>query len=142
SPAASQDAGKLALLYELPLLFARGGSWCQLLQETISRLARVLPAATHAALLVKDRSGELLLEAHVPDGTPAVSLMLARRVFETKEAFLWKRGKDDPSQSLDTLGVHSGIYAPLVWQDDVLGVVCVSTAKANAELTHEDMRLV
>jgi adenylate cyclase len=132
-----------ALLYELPLLFGSGRPIADLLQETLRKIQLVVPAATHAALLVLDRdTNELLLLAHVPVGGPRISMILSRRVMDSKTGCLWIRGQQDPTASLDRFGVHSAIYSPLVWQNETLGVFVVSSADSRAELTREDLKLI
>ena len=121
------DQERAALLYELPLRFGKGGPLSEMLQETVSRIGKVVAGASDAALLVKDRaSGELLLLAHVPPGAPAISMTLAKRVLESCEACVWVRGQGDSTASLDGRGVQSGVYAPLLWNAEALGVFCVS----------------
>jgi len=134
---------RAAFLYELPLLFGKGGSPAELLQVVVSRMADVIPSVTHAALLVRDRvSGELNLEAHIPQGSPAASLQLAEQVLASREALLWVRGETSPTASLDLHNIHSGIYAPMVWQGESLGVVSVSSTDTNNPLDVQDLRLV
>jgi adenylate cyclase len=134
---------RAALLYELPLRFGQGGAPCEILQESVRRLATVMPGATHAVLLVKDpASGKLLLEAHVPAGTPAVSLTLAQQVLETRQALLWIRGEAGPAASHNRLGIQSGIYAPLLWQGRSLGVISIASVDPSRKLDAEDLRLV
>jgi adenylate cyclase len=134
---------RTALLHELPLLFGSGRPVGELLQETLKKIQLVIPAASHAALLVRDReTGELLLLAHVPMGGPKVSTTLANNVMESKSACIWIRGQQELTASLDRYGVHSGIYAPLIWQKETLGVFAVSSGDSKAELNREDLKLI
>lgn len=132
-----------ALLYELPLLFGSGGRITDLLQQTMHRIQRVIPAASHASLLTKDRvTNELLLLAHVPAGVPQVSQTLARQVMDSRKACIWIRGQQEPTASLNAYGIHSGIYAPLLWQNEVLGVFLLSSQDPRAVLRQDDLRLI
>ena len=134
---------RAALLYELPLLFGGAGNLTEVLQESVRRIQRVIPAATHAALLTKDRiTHNLLLLAHVPAGTPLVSQTLARRVMDSRKACIWIRGQEEATASLNAYGIHSGIYAPLVWQGEVLGVFLLNSQDPKAVLCPEDLRLI
>jgi adenylate cyclase len=143
SAQSSPVEARAAFLYELPLLFGRGGTAAELLQVVVSRMADVIPSVTHAALLVRDRvTGELNLEAHTPVGSPAASLHLAEQVLTSKEALLWVRGETLPTASLDLHNIHSGIYAPMLWQGESLGVVSLSSTDTNHPLTVQDLRLV
>ena len=143
SPQSSPTEARAAFLYELPLLFGKGGTAAELLQIVVARLADVIPAVTHAALLVRDRvTGELNLEAHTPPGTPAASLHLAEQVLASKEGLLWVRGETLPTASLDLHNIHSGIYAPMLWEGQSLGVVSLSSTDTQRVLTMQDLRLV
>ncbi len=72
TPASSPDAPPnqrrpLALVNELPLLFAQETALEPLLQRITERLVESIPSATRAAMLLTDRaSGKLLLKAHFP----------------------------------------------------------------------------
>jgi adenylate cyclase len=137
------DDGRAALLYELPLLFGSGRPVTEVLQQTLQKIQSVLPAVSHAALLLRDRmTGGLLLLAHVPVGAPAVSLTLAQQVMDSKNACVWVRGQHEPTASLDAHGIHSGIYAPLLWQNESLGVFLVSSKSSDAYLGREDLKLI
>jgi adenylate cyclase len=139
----AKDEVRSALLYELPLLFGTAASLTDLLQGTLRRIQQVIPAASHAALLTKDRvTNELLLLAHVPAGTPLVSQTLAKRVMDSRKACIWIRGEEDATASLNAYGVHSGIYAPLLWQNEVLGVFLLSSQDPKAVLSPDDLRLI
>ncbi len=137
------DQERMALLYELPLRFGKGGPIPEMLQETVARISKVVPGASYAALLVKDRtSGDLLLLAHVPSGAPAISMTLAKRVLDTREACVWVRGQGESTASLDVQGVQSGIYAPLLWNGEALGVFAVSNRERGSEPGNDDLRLI
>ena len=137
------EKARAALLYDLPLIFAGSLNVTDLLQESLQRIQSVIPAATHAALLTKDAvTGGLLLIAHVPAGVPLVSQTLARRVMDSRNACIWVRGQEDSTASLNIYDVHSGIYAPLVWRDEVLGVFLISSQDARNALSADDLRLV
>jgi len=137
------DSRRTALLHELPLLFGSGRPVGEVLQETLQKIQLVIPAASHAALLVRDReTNELLLLAHVPIGGPKVSATLAKNVMDSKSACIWIRGQQTPTASLYRYGVHSGIYAPLIWQKETLGVFAVSSGDSKAELNREDLKLI
>ena len=76
----TDTARRLALLYELPLQLAQETRLDTLLQKIVERLVGIIPGAARGALLVKDqRTGDLLLKAHMPSGESAVSMTLARR---------------------------------------------------------------
>ena len=138
----SHEAQRLELLYGLPLQFGEQTQLDVLFRAIVKRLVEVIPGARRGALLLQDRrSGELLLKAHQPEGEPAVSLSLARRAMEKKEGFLWCRGID-LSRSQTDLNMQSGMYAPLLWKGDALGVVSIDNADARNAFDVDDLKLL
>ena len=141
---------RLALLYELPLKFGAAVELDQLLQLIVEQTVEIIPDARRGALLIRDRkTGQLLRSASVPVENPAVSTTLAERAINQHQGFIWSR--DVPV--LDTwvnglpLSAHehriqSAIYAPLLWQGEVFGVVCVDNNETSDAFHRDDLRLV
>ena len=139
---ASETSRRLALLCELPLAFAASPRVDTLLQTIVEQLVQVIPGAGRAALLVTDpATGQLLLKAHVPTGRPAVSLTLAQRAVTRQEGFVWRLG-GDPSQSQLAERIESGMYAPLLWKGEALGVLSVVHREGRGAFTGQDLRLL
>ena len=134
---------QMALLYELPLKLGNETKLDDLLQIVVEELVEVIPGATRGALLVRDSplSSNLLLKAHVPSGHPSVSLTLAKRAIDERKAFIWVRD-DSPTPSQVEYRIQTGMYAPLLWRHDVLGVVCVDRMDAHEEFTPEQLQLL
>jgi adenylate cyclase len=141
--ATADMANRLKLLYDLPLEFAREVQLDSVLQKIVERVVEIVPGAARGALLVKDpTTGDLLLRAHVPQGNPAVSLNLAQRAMEKREAFTWNQGEEEPSASIRLQDTASAMYAPLVWKGNTLGVVCVDNCRACAPFDPGDLKLM
>ena len=139
----TDPARRLALLYELPLQLAQETRLDTLLQKIVERLVEIIPGAGRGALLVKDqRTGDLLLKAHMPPGEPAVSMTLARRAMEQRQGFVWQRGEQDLSFSISQQNIESGMYAPLLWKGETLGVLCVDSCNTCLALGSDDLRLM
>ncbi len=133
---------QMALLCELPLQFAAETHLDALLQTVVKRLLEVIPGAKRGALLLQDRSkGQLLLKAHLPPGEPALSITLAGRAMERREGFLWWRGKD-PTVSQLEYHMQSGMYAPLVWKGEALGVLCLDNHETDNAFDSDDLPLL
>lgn len=137
--AETETARRLAWLYELPLQFGEETDLDGLLQTIVERLVAIMPSATRGALLERDRSGRLLLKAQVPDGDPFVSRTLARRALDARQAFIWRRGGDVTVTSAE---LASGMYVPLVWKGEPLGVIAVDNCESCAAFSPDDLRLM
>jgi len=141
--ATTGDSGRrLALLCELSLQFGAEARVDALLQTIVDRLIEVIPGARRSALLVKDRAtGRLLPKAWAPGGEPEVSLTSARQAMDQRQAFVWRRSAD-VTVSQTEYAITSGMYAPLLWKGNALGVVSVDNSEACDSFTGEDLRLM
>lgn len=140
-PSTAKAARRLAILYALPLELGAETRLETLLQTIVERVVAANPGASRGALLVRDASGHLLLKAHVPPGEPAVSLTLAQRAMDSREAFTWRRGVD-PTVSQSELALRSGMYAPLLWKGEVLGVLCLDGEAGAAMFDDEALQFL
>jgi adenylate cyclase len=95
-------------------------------------------------LLMRDgENDKLLLKAYVANEEPAVSETLARRTLSERRAFIWRIGESsDISRSIVNLQIVNGMYAPLQWQDQVFGVICVDSPSAEDQFSEEDLQFL
>jgi adenylate cyclase len=141
----SADMGRrLALLYDLPLQLSIEARLDTVLQAIVERLVGAIPRAARGALLVRDAgTGQLLLKAHVPAGEPAVSLSLARQAMEQRQGVVWRRGTDpDVTMTLGGQQITTAMYAPLLWQDEAIGVLCAVNYQTLDAFSTDDLRLM
>ncbi len=122
--------------------------------ENIDSLASVLLDQLHRTFPHLGKNGhsglllgkDLVLKAFRPeDRPPTCSLTLARQVLAQKKACLWHLDPitgADPSASLVQAGVQSAMYAPLVWKEDVLGVLYMDASSRKAMFSLEDLKLM
>jgi adenylate cyclase len=137
--AACQDEQRLALLLELPLQFAQQSNLEDLLDTVVRRMVAVIPGATHCALLLGDN---LLLKASYP-GAGAPSTTLARRAMKEGKGFVWQRNDgEELSRSITYGQIGLGMYAPLLWAGEALGVLCVHLARPDPASCSDDLRLL
>jgi adenylate cyclase len=138
----TDSARRLGLLCELSLQFGGEARVDVLLQTIVDRLIEVIPPATRGALLLKDRAtGRLLLKAWAPGEEPAVSLTSAQQAMDERKAFVWRRGPE-LTVSQSQYRITSGMYAPLLWKGEALGVVSVDNCETLDSFTGEDLRLM
>lgn len=142
-PGAPESERRLALLYELPLKFAKEPRLDGLLQKIVEHLMEVIPGVTRGALLLSDpQTGKLVLKAHLPAGEPAVSMTLALQALTRREGFIWRHDDQDTTISVGFHSTSTGMYAPLIWRDEAMGVICVDNPRREKIFVKEDLRLL
>ena len=135
---------RLALLLDFPRQFSAHSGVNDLLQTIMARVVEVVPAARRGALLMRDgEKDNLLLKAYVSNEEPAVSETLARRTLAERRAFIWTAGAPgDLSRSMRQLHIVNGMYAPLQWQEQVFGVICVDSPVAGDRFSEDDLQFL
>jgi adenylate cyclase len=135
---------RLALLLELPLQFATTENPDQIFQLIMQRVISLIPAAKRGALVLRKGEGEaLLLKAFVAANQPVVSESLARRAMTEGRGFIWQRGAEpDISRTVRDLGIENGMYAPLRYGSQMLGVLCVDSPNPADHFIEDDLRLL
>jgi adenylate cyclase len=116
-----------------------------LLQILVEQLQQAIPNAQRGAVLLQDELGELLLKAHWPPGKHSVSKTLAEQASAERAAFIWTMSDErNANTPLSVLHYHveSAIYAPLLWEDQVLGVVYVDNYGLRQAFTPADVELL
>jgi adenylate cyclase len=140
---AERSARRLALLYELPLHLGAEFNLSDLLDMVVRKTMESVQIADRVALMVRDRAtGSLLLRAHQPPGSPGVSLTLAERTMRERQGFVWTRSGGEITASLSVSGSVAGMYAPLLWRGEAVGVICVDGCEDRSAFTEDDLRLL
>lgn len=139
--ASGSSADKLVSLCEITWKFGVGANLQTFLEEILRELLRALPNAERASVLMLEEEGmRLLLKAHIPAGTPVVSVTSVSRALETKTAFIWKREEElTVSQQFGQL--EAGIYAPLIANNEAFGVICLDSTKTGVRFHQADLSL-
>jgi adenylate cyclase len=139
-----EGARRLKIICELPLQFAGKTQLEALLRTIVDRMVEVIPNAESWGLVLRDpKSDSLLLKAYHAAGSCSVSETLARQAVETRKAFIWRRSLAGDLQGTLLEGpIAAGMYAPLLWQDEALGVLCANGHQAEAVFTEDDLQLM
>ena len=137
-------ARRLAMLYELPFHLVAEKGLERLLQTIVERLVEVIPDAARGAVLLRDHGTDtLLLKAYVSPGQPAVSETLARRAMAEGKGFIWRRREGaEVGATILQNRIETGMYAPLLWQGEPLGVICVDNPERESTFSDGDWRLM
>jgi len=143
---ATGDAGakRLRLVCELPLQFASKTQLEDLLPTIVDRLVELVPNAESWALALRDpQTNTLLLKAYRSEHDPHLSETLSRRAMSERKAFIWNRSvTGDMSGTIMQSSIITGMYAPLLWQDEAFGVICAESRRLDGMFTEEDLRLI
>ncbi len=137
---------RLAAFYELGVALGTMQSVETLLKTVVRHLCKAIPGAQRGALLLRD-GRKLYLKAYLPERSkPSVSLYLARLAIEKQEAFTWRY--DAPGElgkltdSIVWHGTKCAMYAPLIWQEEVLGIAYVDNYIAGDAFNEDDLLLL
>jgi len=135
---------RLNMICELPMRLAAKTQLAELLPAIVDRLVEMIPDAQSWALLLREgKTDMLLLKAYHSVEQPSLSEALARRAMSKRSAFIWKRDAERESRgSLLEDPCAIGMYAPMVWQEEAVGVICATALKAETTFSEEDLRLI
>ena len=142
--AESETAQRLKIICDLPIEFCGKTKLETLLPAILGRLAEIIPKSASWGLVLRDpETDALLLKAHNSSREPTLSETLARRAMTEHKAFIWKRNTEaDISISIVQNQIDVGMYAPLLWQEKALGVICGGAVKAETSFTEQDLHLL
>ena len=133
---------QLAVLFELPQHFAGEPTTESLANLILNRALQIIPAAERGAVLVRDqaRNNQFAVVASRPEKTPPVSRTLVKRCVANKVGFIWTSDQElDPTASMASLNLETGLYAPLIWLDQIVGVVCVDSKSGKTAFSQDDL---
>jgi adenylate cyclase len=134
---------RLAALSELTWEFGTRGVLNSMLQRAVDQLLQVVAKAERGVILVRDsKDNELLLRACGPPGAvPMISVTSAKRALAERKGFIWKRG-EDLTLSQKQSKIESGMYVPLVVNDEAIGVICLDCFSPQQRFERDDLLLV
>lgn len=141
-----QTQHRLEMLYALPLQFAAEKDLNKLYSLIVTRVIELTPGAVRGALLIKDPyDGKLSLRASVSEEAPPISRTLIRRVAVEQKGFIWGDEESDHqnlSTSMAAIRIRTGMYAPLVWDGETVGVLFLDNPNRRSAFTQEDLQFL
>jgi len=107
----------------------------------IEDIVQCFNAVERGVILLLDPSGkELHVTAHFPLYEPAMSTALVRKTIDEKKAFIWKADQSNfSSESIKKLRIKMGLYSPLAFGEQSLGVICAETASSTSVISAQDL---
>lgn len=141
-----QAAARLAMLYDLPLQFAAEPDLNKLYKLILTRVMELIPGAKRGSLLIIDPAiNKLVLRASIPAEAPAISRTLIKRAVNEKQGFIWgedAESSQDMSKSMVSMGIRTGMYVPLLWKGQPVGVLSVDNPKQRQVFRNEDLQFM
>ncbi|MEW6304896.1 MAG: FHA domain-containing protein [Verrucomicrobiota bacterium] len=127
---------RLAVLLELPLKLASQKTFEAFQHALLEQTAQLLPASDQVTLFLRNRDNNKLELSGALSPKAAASITgLAERVFNEGRALAWRETPPDGNH-------RAGLYAPLVWREKVLGVLCADNNHGRSEFHQDDLRLL
>jgi pSer/pThr/pTyr-binding forkhead associated (FHA) protein len=141
---ASLTKKQLELLFELPQHFAKEPNTKSLANLLLNRATQIIPAAERGAVLIRGAStGRFDVAASRPEKKSPISQTLVKRCVAKRVGFIWSREQElEPTESMHQLGLETGLYAPLVWLDQVVGVICLDHLSASRAFSDSDLNFL
>lgn len=139
-----EGEARIRLLAEVLALNPRRHGLYPFVSNLLGKLMSVLTDAERGAVLMLDPATQRLsVYAYVAPGDPAISQTLVRKAVRARKPFLWRRISDRmPSDTMQQLKIKAGIYAPIIWQERVLGVLCLDSSTRDLAFTDADLKLI
>ena len=109
----------------------------------IEDIVRLFNPVERGAILLLDTTGsELNVAANYPLSEPAISTSLVRKTIQEKKAFIWKADQSSfSSSSIKKLRIKMGLYSPLAFGPNQLGVICADTTSSTVDISSDDLEL-
>jgi len=142
--AEGEMARQLKAICDLPIEFCGKTKLESLLPAIVERLVEIIPKSASWAVVLRDpETDELLLKSHNSVREPSLSETLARRAMTERKAFIWKKNAaGNMNMTIVQKQIDVGMYAPLLWQEKALGVICSGTVKEETSFTETDLHLL
>ena len=126
---------------QLTEIFAYEDSLQGSLEIAIKSIVKIMEQVERGAvLLLNDNRTKLEFCTNYPAFEPAFSSTLALSALTTGKAFIWKTDSGGViSASIKRLNIKCGLYAPLVYGSNQLGILCVDSTSSKARFTEGDL---
>lgn len=137
-------ARRLQMVCDLPFQLATKTKLETLLPAIVDQLVGAIPNGESWALVLLDpETDALLLKAYRSKQQTYMSETLLRRAMTESKAFIWRKSTAvDVTGSVMQSGIEVGMYAPLAWQGQALGVICAGTRNPNVSFSDNDLKLL
>ena len=128
---------------ELVNKFEHEGQLNDCLALAVEDIVRLFNPVERGTILLLDTTGsELNVAANYPLSEPAISTSLVRKTIQERKAFIWKADQTSfSSSSIKKLRIKMGLYSPLAFGPNQLGVICADTTSSTVDISSDDLEL-
>ncbi len=109
----------------------------------IEDIVSLIEQVERSVILLNEPSGqELVAASYYPAHEAAISTTLIKKTLDEKKAFIWESHQNPVlSASAKRLKIKAGLYSPLTFGPQHLGVLCADSTSLEAHFTDEDLSL-
>jgi adenylate cyclase len=137
---------RLAAFYALDTALSTLNVFEQLAGVVNEHVRQAIPGAERCGLFLRE-GDELVFKGSLPQSnTPTASRSLLQRAIDKREAFTWRIDESllttKLTASLSRHGTQAAMYAPLVWRDEMQGVLYADNTSTPDAFEEGDLRLV
>jgi class 3 adenylate cyclase/pSer/pThr/pTyr-binding forkhead associated (FHA) protein len=119
---------KISNLFELPNEISHEPDLKQLCRIALKKALDVIAAADKGIFLSFDpATNSLAMRACIPASAPALREELIMRAVGEKKGFIWHGGREQ------------AMFAPLIWEEQIMGVISVEGADSAAKFIEDDL---
>ena len=132
---------RISNLFELPNEIAQVEDLKELCRLTLKKALKVIPGAEKGVFFSYERATETLaLRASVPSENPPISENLIMRAVADGNGFIWHYQTGMRNPAIPKNDGTYGMFAPMVWNDEIMGVISVESETADNPFVEDDLR--
>lgn len=138
----SERIPRLEVVFNLLKLLGTERKVNDVLQTVVEQLVHAIPGATRGVLVLHDGQNDtLLLQAYISANGPSIDKTLVQQVIRERKGVIWQN-PEKKEEGEDSRSIEAAMYAPLLWQDHVSGVICVDTPLPGTRFIAEDLQFL
>lgn len=142
-PAAVPEDGCLRILARISTVAAHSSNAQSMLEGFLREISEAFPAAERSTIILVEE-GELVPRIYWPPDRAYVSFTLARQAIKKKQALHWKQESAavDSQQAQSLMDTIEALYAPMLSNGIVVGVIHIDTTREVSAFTESDLQIL
>lgn len=132
---------RISNLFDLPNEISHEPNLKELCRITLAKALSVIPGAEKGVFLSFDpKTDTLALRASIPEDNPPISENLIMRAATEATGFIWHYRQGMVNPAIPKNDGTYGMFAPLVWEEQIMGVISVENDSAQNPFIEDDLR--